>query len=233
MRVKANEFKKEQVIDSFGDRVTYMLKEMRLTKTWLADRIGISKQNINYLLHYASKPRYTAEIAQALDVRAEWLSTGSGPINMLKDNTQHFHIIPLFTYQGFNDHTANVADRSTADAGLLAEVDMPKKAFAIRLEHDLGEPMFSAGNTLIFVPETNSNYTGYKLTSMQHDNKLVLKHTEINQQRVLYNHSTASKQSTKRDDTDQETTLGILIEIRMVFSPPRHRSLNEIKFHLN
>jgi DNA-binding Xre family transcriptional regulator len=233
MRLKANEFKKEQVMDSFGDRVTHLLKEMRLTKTWLADRIGISKQNINYLLHYASKPRYLSEIAQALDVRAEWLSTGSGPINMLKDNTRHFHIIPLFTYQGFNDHTSNVSDTSTADAGLLAEVDMPKQAFAIRLEHDLGEPMFSAGNTLIFIPETNANYTGYKLTSMQHDNKLVLKHTDINQQRVLYNRNNSGTKNNSRGDKDQEKTLGVLIEIRMMFAPPKQRSLNEVKFHLN
>ncbi len=235
MRIKSVGSSDHQVLNSFGDRVTHILKEMRLTKTWLAQQLEVSKQNINYLLHYASKPRYVSKISNLLEVNTEWLKTGNGPINKMgKSNPQHFHIIPLFTSHGLEESSSSSWDPSAADAGLLAEIDTPSKAFAIRLEHDLGEPMFKSGNTLIFMPQTRpSSMQHYQLVSCDNNSKLVLRHPTLNQQRVIYSRKQQQKNEEGSASAPEIETIGIMIEVRVTFDNPQPRSLNEIKIKLS
>ena len=234
MRIKSANTSSQQILNSFGDRVTHILKEMRLTKTWLAQQLEVSKQNINYLLHYASKPRYVTKISNLLEVNVEWLKTGNGPINkMSKSSPQHFHIIPLFTSHGLEESSSTSWDPSAADAGLLAEIDTPSKAFAIRLEHDLGEPMFKSGNTLIFMPQTHPSMQHYQLVSCDNNSKLVLRHPTLNQQRVIYSRKQQQKNEEGSASAPEIETIGIMIEVRVTFDNPRPRSLNEIKIKLS
>ena len=234
MRIKSVGSSDHQGLNSFGDRVTHILKEMRLTKTWLAQQLEVSKQNINYLLHYASKPRYVSKISNLLEVNKEWLKTGNGPINKMgKSNPQHFHIIPLFTSHGLEESSSSSWDPNAADAGLLAEIDTPSKAFAIRLEHDLGEPMFKSGNTLIFMPQTRPSMQHYQLVSCDNNSKLVLRHPTLNQQRIIYSRKQQQKNEEGSASAPEIETIGIMIEVRVTFDNPQPRSLNEIKIKLS
>jgi hypothetical protein len=231
MRIKSEGLKKGYMLNSFGDRVAYMLKEMRLTKTWLAEQLQVSKQNINYLLKYASKPRYSNKISELLEVNKDWLLTGNGPINLLEKNTEHFRIIPLFTSHGLEKSNSNSWDPAAADAGLLVELDTAEQAFAIRLETDLGEPMFKSGNTLIFVPNTKHNSQNYQLISCHNNSRLILKHPALQQHRILYSrHAAATEQKCENDESQK--TIGVMIEVRITFDNPRPQGLHEIKIKL-
>jgi SOS-response transcriptional repressor LexA len=69
---------------NFGDRLKAALKHAQMTQQELATRVGISQQLINY----ATSPRaqgskHSLQMANALGVSAEWLSSGNG--EMLKN----------------------------------------------------------------------------------------------------------------------------------------------------
>lgn len=65
---------------SFGERLRFARKEARLTQKQLAVKVGMSQSNLSELENgeYPSSS-FTAQIADALNVRGLWLAEGRGP----------------------------------------------------------------------------------------------------------------------------------------------------------
>lgn len=64
---------------NLGKRITQARARARMTQLELARAVGVSQQVINNLERRgSSSSRYTAQIAAALRVSAEWLATGKG-----------------------------------------------------------------------------------------------------------------------------------------------------------
>lgn len=65
---------------TMGERVGLRLKELDKGPKWLGDQVGASVQAISQLIRLkATRSRYVAAMAVALDVHAAWLSDGKGP----------------------------------------------------------------------------------------------------------------------------------------------------------
>ena len=65
---------------SFSERLDRAMNEAGYTQGKLAKAVGMAQSSVNKLLNGASSSRKTVEIASVLNVRPEWLSTGSGPM---------------------------------------------------------------------------------------------------------------------------------------------------------
>lgn len=65
---------------AYGDRVFKARTKAGLTQPQLAKAAGMSQGTLGELEWYADSSRYTAQIARACGVRAEWLATGMGPM---------------------------------------------------------------------------------------------------------------------------------------------------------
>ena len=218
---KQNEFK-ARPLDNFGERVNHILANQRLTKTWLANKLNLSKQNINYLLHYSSRPRHLKQIAELLDVSQEWLQTGNGPINkMSPDGARHYCTIPIFGSNQLNDFESS--DYSGAKSGLLTELNTPKNAFAVLLERDLGEQIFRLGNILIFNPDLSHADQNYSLIRFPSCGKVILHHPTLNQRHL----NLCDPKGQARDNNTE--ALGVLIEVRIIFTQPRPKGIHEIR----
>nr|EIP1106835.1 helix-turn-helix transcriptional regulator [Citrobacter freundii] len=65
---------------SFSERLDRAMTEAGYTQGKLAKAVGMAQSSVNKLLNGASSSRKTVEIASVLNVRPEWLSTGTGPM---------------------------------------------------------------------------------------------------------------------------------------------------------
>jgi SOS-response transcriptional repressor LexA len=64
---------------NFGDRLKASLQHAQMTQQQLADKVGISQQLINYATTDRAKgSKHSFQMAKALRVSPEWLSTGEG-----------------------------------------------------------------------------------------------------------------------------------------------------------
>ena len=87
---------------SFGERINCVLRAKRRSKTWLAEQLDISKQRVNYLLRYATKPKHVDRIAHYLHINPEWLISGCGPMDNTTastDTVANHHSIPVYDTQ--------------------------------------------------------------------------------------------------------------------------------------
>lgn len=61
---------------TFSARVNFLIKTRGISKQWLADKLGISKQALNYLINHAIKPKYIDELAEYLQASPAWIASG-------------------------------------------------------------------------------------------------------------------------------------------------------------
>ena len=65
-------------IIKFGDRVEFLIEKKGISKLWLADKLGVTKQALNYLLKHSSKPKYIDELAEIMQANPHWIEFGEG-----------------------------------------------------------------------------------------------------------------------------------------------------------
>ncbi|MBA4155751.1 helix-turn-helix transcriptional regulator, partial [Flavobacterium sp.] len=63
-------------VSQFGERISRIIEMRGLSKAWIAEQLGISKQALNYLLKHSPKPKFIDELAELLEVSPEWLEYG-------------------------------------------------------------------------------------------------------------------------------------------------------------
>ncbi|KFC12664.1 helix-turn-helix family protein [Trabulsiella guamensis ATCC 49490] len=66
----------------FSDRLAHAMKRAGYTQGKLAKEVGMAQSSVFKLLNNANGSRKTVEIASALGVRPEWLSTGEGEMEV-------------------------------------------------------------------------------------------------------------------------------------------------------
>ena len=148
---------------SFGDRVIQVLREQRRTKVWLAEQVGISKQNLNYVLRHANTPRHVAEIAESLGVQKTWLITGIG--NKQKSSRHPYTKIPVLPLQVDSDHISKICERTKY---LISDTSIDAACFALKVRNDSMEPEFKPGSYLIFDPNKPMRESCFVCMSLKH-----------------------------------------------------------------
>jgi SOS-response transcriptional repressor LexA len=147
--IKVNEATNEETRQEFGERIAMLLQQQKRSKAWLANKIGLSKQALNYLLNSSAKPKYVNEISAALEANPEWLRTGKGTFLILSNDDQGIRQIPLLNIEAIGK-----ADQEKIKSlgTVTADQAYPSSCFAVKLENTSMEPTFNQGSILIFDP---------------------------------------------------------------------------------
>jgi transcriptional regulator with XRE-family HTH domain len=69
-------------LQTMGDRIKYAMMKRGMSQTELGDAIGKKPQTIQRIIVHGGKSTLTVKIAKALQVRAEWLEDGIGPMDL-------------------------------------------------------------------------------------------------------------------------------------------------------
>jgi len=192
---------------SFADRVNLILEQQKRSKAWLATEIGISKQALNYLLSYSTKKKMVVEIAEALQVNPDWLKTGEGGITLNFNQRDDINNIPLLTIPEFS---ANKVAQKT----LIISNDYPKDCFAVTLNSNSMEPLFSEGTALIFDPNKKPQNGNFVLFSLK-GNEVLFRQFFKEGKDVYFR---AHNQMFKNIKTAAYKIQGTLLESRAIFN---------------
>lgn len=132
----------------FGQRVNYIIEKQGLSKAWVAERLGISKQALNYLLKHSVKPKFIDEFSELFGLSSDWLEKGIGlpyqstyPSNYVLKN-----VIPVLTKSELLDASSVSVNGVTID---FSRGDF-EYFIAYKLDDDSNFPPFIEGSILIF-----------------------------------------------------------------------------------
>ncbi len=192
----------------FGHRIAYIIENSGLTKAWVAERLGISKQALNYLLKHATKPKFVDELAEILKLNPKWVEKGTGsPWTNKKNKLTHpIKQIPLLTKEIIlNDSTGPWESKDTIEFSS----DNLEHFIAYKLESDANFPPFIQGSILIFNTKKQPKSDDYVLLIIE-DNVFVRQFL-VDGDTVCYK---SSNPNYKTFINPKAKLLGVLIEAR-------------------
>lgn len=158
--------------EDYIDRVVFVLRVQKRTKSWLAKEIGISRQAMNYCIEHGSKARFSNEIAIALGVRKEWLLEGKG--NMTTANPDNEGIIKLPLIKMSDVYAFLSGDISSSET-VISNNHLKKECFAVQLESTSMEPAFKKGALLIFDSSKKPESEDYVLFKLKSSNEIMFR----------------------------------------------------------
>ena len=150
----------------FGQRVAYAIRARGVSKVWVADKLGISKQALNYLLRHSIKPKFVDEFSELLGLDPKWLETGVGcpMVNTLTKKAFISSAIPIMTkLELFQPAELDMSKRELIDFSC----DNAKAFFAYKLDDDSSFPPFIEGSILIFDAEKQPINEDYVLVIIE------------------------------------------------------------------
>ena len=189
---------------AFGQRIAYIIDTRGLSKTWLAEKLGISKQALNYLLNHSVKPKFVDEFAELLSLDPQWIEYGIGtPSSSINQATEATHAyLPIFTKSTLLE---KVKPNNTIEF-----TQQPIDAFtAYKLEDDSNFPPFIEGSILIFNTKKQPKNEDYVLFTI--GDKAFVRQYLVDGDAICYK---ASNSQHKTFINPKTKILGVLIEVR-------------------
>lgn len=122
---------------SFSQRLKYAMDNAGMSQGALAKRVGMAQSSINKLLNGAGGSRKIVEIASALNVSPEWLSSGKG-------NEPHSNVVSIDLLKPASDaFRVEVLDVSaSAGPGCFMVSDFAESLHAIEFSSDIAKSLF-------------------------------------------------------------------------------------------
>ncbi len=192
----------------FGRRIAYIIENSGLSKAWIAERLGISKQALNYLLKHATKPKFVDELAEILDLNPEWVERGIGSPWVDKKDAVLYprNQIPLLTKEDLlNKPVGPWSGKEAIDFTSMQSASF----IAYRLDDDSTFPPFIQGSLLIFNSEKQPQSNDYVLLIIEND--VFVRQFLVDGDNVCYK---ASNPKYKTFINPKVKMLGVLFEAR-------------------
>lgn len=159
---------------SFGDRVNQALEEQRRSKVWLAHRLGISKQNLNYLLRHSYRHKHIEAISEALSLKKTWLLYGKGTKNLETPlGHRKIPVLPMLLNQ------ANEYEQAGDATTLIVGRHLDPACFAVQLTNTSMAPHFRKDSYLIFDPNRQAENTDYVCLSLKNQPGLLFRQVHM------------------------------------------------------
>ena len=196
----------------FGQRVAHVIETRGISKAWIADRLGISKQALNYLLKHSVKPKFVDEFSELLELDPKWLETGVGSAAIKSTRAKSFiaSTIPITTKSELLKLTTDSdTDRKTIDFSC----DNVEAFMAYKLEDDSNFPPFIEGSILIFDTEKKPMNEDYVLVMIEQD--VFVRQYLVDGKNICYK---AGNGGHKTFINPTATLLGVLVEARYQIS---------------
>lgn len=168
----------------FGARLRSAREALGLSQQQLADKCGVGQGSISKIERGdQDESRHTVKLASALRVNALWLATGDGPRSELSGSAS-VGVTALATLSSDSNvraapasrgrvpvisnvqagHLTDVVDNfSPGDADEWIETGVPinRHTFALIVEGDSMEPVFTAGMRVVVEPDISANIGDY------------------------------------------------------------------------
>ncbi len=190
---------------AFGQRIAYVIETRGISKAWVAERLGVSKQALNYLLKHSIKPKFVDEFAELLGLDPQWIEHGAGAPSLKENRPVKRTKLPVLT-------SAMLLGQDGMHSG-KSEIEFshhPAESYtAYKLEDDSNFPPFIEGTVLIFNTNKQPGNQDYVLLKIEND--IFVRQYLIDGQNICFK---ASNPQHKLFINPQATILGVLVEAR-------------------
>lgn len=197
---------------SFGERIHYLIEKRGISKNWLADQLGISKQALNYLINHSSKPKYIDQLAQILNARPEWLEQGIGSPFFAQIERDFFSAAKIKVYN--SDMTLLMlqkGDSTEENEFIDFQCDNANGFIAYRISNDSLFPPFIENTILIFDANKKPSNGDYVLFALDEDKTLMVRKYDKDGDDIYYR---ANNPNYKSLTNINAVIAGVLIEAR-------------------
>jgi hypothetical protein len=192
---------------AFGQRIAHFIETRGIAKTWVAERLGISRQALNYLLNHSVKPKFVDEFAEILEISPQWIETGIGEPIVKKAKPTHIQLPVL-------NNAVLLGKASASTSPTLDFVCSGENTFtAYKLEDDSNFPPFIESSILIFNTKKLPLSQDYVLLKIGED--IFVRQYLIDGDDICFK---AGNPSHKTFINPQATILGVLTEVRYQLS---------------
>lgn len=189
--------------ETFGQRIEYIITNQGISKAWVADKLGISKQGLNYLLKNANKPKFIDEIAELLKINPVWIETGEGqPWVDFRERTLEKKL-PVLTQSNFEGTKLGAFQEYISFSGI-------EKTIAFRLEDASNFPPFVCNSILLFDTEKIPKNEDYVLIEIE--NNIYVRQVLIDDFNICYQSSSVQYKTFINPKSFK--ILGVLFEAR-------------------
>jgi SOS-response transcriptional repressor LexA len=190
----------------FGERIAYIIEIRGISKAWIAERLGISKQALNYLLKHSIKPKFIDEFAELLGLDPQWIEDGLGDPFVKKIKAAKSVSLPVFNHENLHEQTNVTYDmHQTIDFTHNSD----NTFLAYKLEDDSNFPPFIGGSILIFNTEKKPANQDYILLKINRE--IFVRQYLIDGDNICFK---ASNSLHKTFINPLATILGVLVEVR-------------------
>ena len=207
--------------NTLSSRLKHSLRELNLSQSELARRLGIKPQIIQYICaNNVKKSQFTYDIANALGVDYTWLATGEGFMNSpasASDKTE-CHPVPVISATEAKQIVIGNHDLNHVEVTqwTMAEVSVNPNCFALLNTDNAMELRFPIGSVLVFNPKATPKNHDYALVYLKEMDKLLFRKLEINDGQTIIR---PLEQELYKDYilSDADTIGGVLIAMRYTF----------------
>lgn len=196
----------------FGDRIEFLIEKRGISKNWLAQKMGISKQALNYLIKHSTKAKYIDSIAEILSANPSWIEFGTGDPFFIEADLQKAQVSKLRVYD--SNATLFTLKEKHQDIGqeFIEFKDMPISNYiAYLISDDSLFPPFIDGSVLIFDKKKPPSNGDYVLLAIGDRQSLIARKYSKDGDSICFQSNNPNYQSLNGVDA---VILGVLIEAR-------------------
>ncbi len=150
---------------TIGDRIKQARKEIGMTQVELAKHAKVNQSTIGDLERgHTSKTPSVVQIAKALKVSAEWLSTGKGSreLSNVAPAPDLRGYVPLISWVRAGDFAEAIDDCNNSECELVPiTVSKGEHTFALSVVGDSMSPDFPEGMRLVIEPNMEAQHGDY------------------------------------------------------------------------
>lgn len=190
----------------FGQRIAHIIDSRGISKAWIAEQLGISKQALNYLLRHSVKPKFVNEIAELLELDPKWIEDGFGDPFIKSQKMTASARLPIATKLSLLGQVDSLSDTEET----IDFTNIHIESFtAYKLEDDSNFPPFIEGSILIFNTAKKPINEDYVLFILEND--VFVRQYLIDGDNICYK---ASNNRHKTFINPKIRILGVLVEVR-------------------
>lgn len=195
-------YQQSSIIDfmEIGKRVTTAREYAGLNKVELARATGMSKQAIGQIENGTTKeptPSNLFKIAKATHVNPEWIITGYGHMNQVKEHQESYDLqllspnitegpeskgqVPLISWVQAGDwcEAIDLFEVGDAERWLPCPVNHSDKTFILRVQGSSMEPEYRDGDLIFVDPSVQAEHNSDVIVRLENANTATFKRLQI------------------------------------------------------
>ncbi|MBA2710155.1 MAG: LexA family transcriptional regulator [Tatlockia sp.] len=199
---------------TFGDRIEFLIDERGISKLWLAEKLGITKQALNYLIKHSSKPKYIDALAEIMQANPSWIEFGKGlPFENqnLQVNSSDKVKLKIYDLESLVSYFNDKEEQSDQNQFIDYQHPNLENFFAFRIQNDSVFPPFMENTVLIFEKEKKPLNGDYVLIITKQDSSVLVRQFSKDGNDSYY----SAKNNDYKSFVNIDATIkGVLVEAR-------------------